>query len=220
MSATLLADHRKPALLLPEQTLSYSQLLGMAHGYGCFIPEESQRVLIFSENRSEWVYALYAAWGSGCTVVPVDYQSTADELAFIVGDCRPSVLFCSLERKPVVEEVLAQLDYQLQLLVFEALPPFEQQPEEAIEAADPERTALLIYTSGTTGNPKGVMLSFANLLANVEAVTLGTPIYNPEERIMMLLPLTPYLSPDGYVDHSPARSGPQWRSAQPSWLLT
>ncbi|MDD2466463.1 MAG: AMP-binding protein [Desulfobulbus sp.] len=189
MSATLLADHRKPALILPNQTISYAQLLNAAHGYGCLIPEETDRVLIFSENRPEWIYAFYAGWNSGCTVVPVDYQATADEVAFILIDCRPTVLFCSLERKPVLEEALARLDYQPQLLVFEALPSVEAQESAPIQAADPEQTALLIYTSGTTGSPKGVMLSFANLIANVEAVTIGTPIYNPAERVLMLLPL-------------------------------
>lgn len=189
MSATFLADHHKPALILPDQTLSYAQLLTMAHGYGCLIPEECERVLIFSENRPEWVYAFYATWSSGATVVPVDYQATVEEVAFILADCRPSVLFCSLERKSVLEAAVSLLDYQPQLLVFEALPPVEEQAAAAIQAPELERTALLIYTSGTTGSPKGVMLSFANLLANVEAVTIGTPIYSPAERVLMLLPL-------------------------------
>lgn len=189
MRATLLTDHRKAALILPDQTLSYAQLLAMAHGYGCLIPAEAERVLIFSENRAEWLYAFYAAWSSGCTVVPVDYQSTAEEVAFILRDCRPTVAFCSLERKAVLEEALACLDAPPQVLVFEALPLVEPQAAVPIEAANPAHTALLIYTSGTTGTPKGVMLSFANLLANVEAVTLGTPIYSARERVLMLLPL-------------------------------
>ncbi|MGD9949847.1 MAG: AMP-binding protein [Desulfobulbus sp.] len=189
MSATLLADHHKSALVLPEQTLSYGQLLSMAHGYEALIPEESERVLIFSENRPEWISAFYAAWDSDCTVVPVDYQATVDEVFFILNDCRPTVLFCSLERKPILVEALERLDYQPQLLVFEALPQVEPKKTGSIQAPDPEQTALLIYTSGTTGSPKGVMLSFANLLANVEAVTIGTPIYSPEDRVLMLLPL-------------------------------
>ena len=129
------------------------------------------------------------AWGKGCTVVPVDFQATAEEVAFIARDCRPQVFFCSQERKPVIEEVLAGLDYGPQLLVFEELSPVEHQESEPIAASNPQATALLIYTSGTTGTPKGVMLSFENLLANVEAVTIGAPIYAPDERVLMLLPL-------------------------------
>jgi long-chain acyl-CoA synthetase len=189
MSTTLLADHRKTALVLPDQSLTYVQLLVKASEYGSLIPEETERVLVFSENRPEWIYAFYAAWSSGCTVVPVDYQSTVDEVAFILRDCRPTVLFCSLERQPVLEEAVGTLDYQPLLLVFETLPPMGAHPAAPISVSDFDRTALLIYTSGTTGTPKGVMLSFANLLANVEAVTLGAPIYSREERILMLLPL-------------------------------
>ncbi len=189
MSATLLTDHRKAALILPDQTLSYAQLLSRAVGYGGLIPEETERVLIFSENRAEWLYAFYAAWGSGCTVVPVDYQATAEEVAFILRDCRPTVLFCSLERKAVLEEAIQALDKAPQLLVFETLPMLEDVSAEPILALDLDQTALLIYTSGTTGTPKGVMLSFENLLANIEAVTLGAPIYSAQERVLMLLPL-------------------------------
>ncbi len=185
----LLADHHKTALILPDHSYTYAQLLAMAHAYGQLIPDGTQRVLIFSENRPEWIHAFYGGWCKGCTVVPVDFQATAEEVTFIARDCRPQVFFCSQERKPVIEEVLAGLDYGPKLLVFEELSPVERQESEPIAASNPQATALLIYTSGTTGTPKGVMLSFENLLANVEAVTIGAPIYAPEERVLMLLPL-------------------------------
>ena len=185
----LLADHNKTALILPDRSYSYTELLAMARAYAHHIPDGTQRVLIFSENRPAWIHAFYAAWSKGCTVVPVDFQATAEEVAFIARDCRPQVFFCSQDRKPVVEEVLAMLDYAPQLHVFEQFHPMEQQEIEPIDSPDPQATALLIYTSGTTGTPKGVMLSFENLLANVEAVTIGAPIYAPDERVLMLLPL-------------------------------
>ncbi|MCU0370970.1 MAG: AMP-binding protein, partial [Bacteroidales bacterium] len=46
-----------------------------------------------------------------------------------------------------------------------------------------------MFTSGTTGSPKGVMLSFANLLANIRAVTEEVKIFNSERPVLMLLPL-------------------------------
>jgi long-chain acyl-CoA synthetase len=185
----LLADHQKTALILPDRSFSYAQLLSAARAYARHIPPGTERVLLFAENRVEWVQALYGAWSVGCAVVPVDFQATVEEVAFIVRDCRPQVLFCSQERKPLLDEALSGLDEVPLVLVFEVLPPVEETTVEPIDAADPQATALLIYTSGTTGTPKGVMLSFANLLANVEAVTMGTPIYNRDERVLMLLPL-------------------------------
>lgn len=185
----LLADHNKTALILPDRSLTYAQLLAGARGYAQLLPQGTERVLLFSENRAEWVHAFYGAWCHGSTVVPVDFQATAEEVAFIARDCRPQVLFCSQDRKAVAEEVLAGLDFTPRLLVFEELEMAAEAPAEPIKLADPQATALLIYTSGTTGTPKGVMLSFANLLANIEAVTIGAPIYHRDERVLMLLPL-------------------------------
>jgi len=185
----LLADHHKAALVLPDRSITFAQLLAAAHSYARLLPEGTERVLIFSENRAEWVYAFYAAWCNRSTVVPVDYLSTTAEVTFIAKDCRPQVFFCSQERKPLLMEVLAGLDYTPLLLVFEALPQPGDQAGNPIEAPDPQATALIIYTSGTTGTPKGVMLSFENLLANIDAVTIDTPIYSRDERVLMLLPL-------------------------------
>jgi len=185
----LLRDHQKNALILPDSTLTYAQLLQAAHEYAAFIPEEAERVLICSENRVEWVFAFYAAWSKGCTIVPVDFQSTAEEIAFIAGDCQPQVCFCSKEREPILIAALAEQTSTPTTIVFETISPQGEANTTSIECPDPDATALLIYTSGTTGTPKGVMLSFTNLLANVEAVTVGTPVYRTSDRVLMLLPL-------------------------------
>ena len=52
----------------------------------------------------------------------------------------------------------------------------------------PQDTAVLIYTSGTTGSPKGVMLSYENLKANIEAVSEHVPIFVHEQRLLAILP--------------------------------
>ena len=48
---------------------------------------------------------------------------------------------------------------------------------------------FIIYTSGTTGNPKGVMLSYKNVLFNIDAVSVSVPIFKEESNVMILLPL-------------------------------
>jgi long-chain acyl-CoA synthetase len=57
------------------------------------------------------------------------------------------------------------------------------------EIEDTDNTALILYTSGTTGKPKGVVLSFQNLLYNIKTFTETIRIYRPEDKILTLLPV-------------------------------
>ncbi len=190
-----LKNYKKTALKWKEQEISYADLLREAVCFSKLFSKTAERVLIFSENRPEWIYSFLGAWNNNCAVIPVDYLSTVEELTYIAKDCRPDVIFCSRERESVVRTVVEAIDYTPLVLVY----------EDVVETAETtagsdfveidfakeslNNTALVIYTSGTTGDPKGVMLSHENVMANVEAVSIGVPIYSIDERVMLLLPL-------------------------------
>lgn len=187
-----LHNYDKTALRYTDKEISYNDLLAQVTQYATLFDQVKGKVLICAENRPEWIYSFYSAWKNDCTVVPVDCFSTVEEINYIVNDCRPEVFFCSREREAIIKQVAEGLDYTPRILVFEELQltPEDTQPlQEDLSPSSLDDTALIIYTSGTTGSPKGVMLSYENILANVEAVSVGTPIITSVERVMMLLPL-------------------------------
>ena len=83
--------------------------------------------------------------------------------------------------------------------------------------AAPHEAALIQYTSGSTGAPKGVLLSHANLLANIRGIGLAIGI-RPDDRAVSWLPLYhdmgligSWLAPS--ITPSPSPSSPRWRSS-------
>jgi long-chain acyl-CoA synthetase len=192
----LLPTGSNPAIYWNASTISFDALHQAIDGCAVILDvAPGDRVALFAENRPEWVTAFYAAWRRDAIVVPIDYLSTADDVAFILGDCRPRVLVCSRTSEPVLRDAVAlataaHADYAPTLLLLDELPEPVTTPSEPMPMPDDEeRTALIIYTSGTTGVPKGVMLSFRNLMANALAVTRDVPIFRGDRPVLVLLPL-------------------------------
>jgi long-chain acyl-CoA synthetase len=133
--------------------------------------------------------ALYAIWKKGATVVPIDVMSSQEDVAYILQDSSPRVVFCSMEKHELIQRALKDAGERPEVLVFENLPVMQpgMEPVDFV-IDDPERTAFILYTSGTTGNPKGVMLSFKNLQTNLTAVCQDVRIFTSDDRIMILLP--------------------------------
>ncbi len=185
--------HDKPALILKQQTISYAQLFEKIHAYAAFFQATScAKAAIYSENRFEWVYALYAAWTNRCIVVPIDFMATADEVAYMLNDCAPEIIFCSREKERELRNALTSVSHAPTVVVFEDIADLAGRGgvnDGAALERDNNDTALIIYTSGTTGSPKGAMLSFDNLLANADGVSKDSPIYTPEQRALVFLPL-------------------------------
>ncbi|HQI41925.1 MAG: long-chain fatty acid--CoA ligase [Ignavibacteriales bacterium UTCHB2] len=173
-----------------DQKVNYNELIKNINFYSFLLPQNNlTKVAIFSENRFEWVYAFYSAWMKNAVAVPIDFMSSSEDVAFILNDCKPEVVFYSAGTKEVLEKAISQLNYEIEKINLDDIIINEASTFSNLPEPDPNATAVIIYTSGTTGSPKGVMLSYDNLLANIEAVTNDVNIYTSDDRLLVLLPL-------------------------------
>jgi long-chain acyl-CoA synthetase len=147
------------------------------------------RVALLSESRVEWVLADQGCIFAGAVSVPVYPTLTPSQVEYILKDCGARVLLISTRAKfEEVEMILSEGGAIEQVVIFEpgglrkaktfSLAELEQhgsalasqEPKlisELARAANPEDLATIIYTSGTTGEPKGVMLTHANMVSNL-----------------------------------------------------
>ena len=151
--------------------------LGLAQG---------DRVAILSENCLEWAMIDFAAISAGCVTVPIYPTLPASQAAYILRDAEARAAFVrgkeQLEKIAAVRGECPDLDFVIAAdgetegsVPFESLEAEDPEPS-AVEETERRRnelsqddTATLIYTSGTTGNPKGVILTHGNFLANMRS---------------------------------------------------
>ena len=177
------------AIVWKDDTYSYTDVLKHVDFYSTLFDKKTEKIAIFAENRPEWIFAFYAGWKNNTIVVPVDFLASAEEVAFILNDCQPTHIFYSRKTKPVLDEALESVKHKYSTLCFEDQKyNHEKYKADEIDSADVMKTAAIIYTSGTTGSPKGVMLSFDNILANVEAVSEVIPIFTSYRTVLSILP--------------------------------
>ena len=186
----MLKDRNKIALSYNGVQYTYTQLLQYAHIYSeAFMTNGAPaKVLICADNSPQWCFALYGALRSKAIVVPVDTQSTKNEIEYIINDCTPDVVFISDEKRELFETI----DTHGATLISPST--IDTSNVDNIEAQNipmglADDTIFIIYTSGTTGSPKGVMLSFKNVMFNVNAVSKAVPIFRENSNVMVLLPL-------------------------------
>ncbi len=186
----MIKDHKGIAIISGEREVSFSELL---RRISLFSKEgkhaAGERTLIFSENREGWIYAFYSVWANRGIAVPVDASSTVSDVSYIISDCKPVSAWVSRQKLETVQAAVKEAGQTLDIHIIDELETAPAGDEKAEIAYNEEDTALIIYTSGTTGSPKGVMLSFRNILVNIRAVSEEVPIFNTERRTLILLPL-------------------------------
>jgi len=191
LKAIINRDHLdKKYIITYNQNITGRDLLKYIQQFSLLINNQGiTKIGIYSENRLEWIYAFYAALQCNLIAVPVDYMASAEDVAYIIDDCQPEVLFISEAMQEAYAKVKQKSTYQPKIIVFEDHLPVADQPESDWTGPnDNNNTAVIIYTSGTTGSPKGVMLSYTNIIQNMIAV-IDAKIFHAESQTLILLPL-------------------------------
>jgi long-chain acyl-CoA synthetase len=143
------------------------------------------RVGVFAPNCPEWAVADFAILGLGAVSVPVYFHESTERLTYILKDSGARVVITAGEEQarkieacrqylPELEHVIAAApptDLLGAVLHYETLIATAGNDDIAAyrqnaENVKAEQLATIIYTSGTTGEPKGVMLTHANLTSN------------------------------------------------------
>jgi long-chain acyl-CoA synthetase len=165
------------------------------------------RVAILAANHPRWVAAYLGIIAAGRTAVPLDTAFRADEVKKLLIDSGASLLFCDVKHLPVAAEAVEGLGISLvmtsaaaeqNLTPTEASAPNLTADLDSIFADDPagfqpivpaeDDLAALLYTSGTTADPKGVMLTHANLVGEANSV-LAVMKIGPEDALLGILPM-------------------------------
>ena len=183
----------RTAIVTPDSEVSYAEMLANIRKYAQYVSmEKGAKTIVFAENCVEWIYRFFSIWQNRGIAIPVDASSTADDVAYIMNDAQPDAIWVSEQTEAVALEAIKKAGVNTVVLRMDdltGLRSHEMTKEEGISFEDSD-VCVILYTSGTTGFPKGVMLTFHNLLVNINAISSKeVPIFNKNSSTLILLPL-------------------------------
>src|SRR6202790_4240747 len=162
----------RPAVSSGATRLTFGELHGRVvrvaatlsrHGFAA-----GDRLALLLPNEVEYLELVFACAWLGVIAVPLNTRLSAVEIDHVLTDAGPH----GLVRHSTLPAPTVQVRWQ-RVLDKE---PLELQSNSCPEAIyDPDAVLALIYTSGTTGHPKGVMLTHAAALANVDHLNYWMP---------------------------------------------
>jgi long-chain acyl-CoA synthetase len=215
-SRFLLAAEGQPQVVALEmqrrdrlEQVTYAELRQTAATLGAWLRDSGQppgaRIAFLAANSPRWVAAYLGALAAGCIAVPLDTAFHADQVARLLRDSGSSLLFVDSQHLATARQAAHGLALEVALLEGSqaGTGPGAQAAQmlthvdEILAAgareftpfpAEPGSLAAILYTSGTTADPKGVMLTQANLVGEIEGA-LGIFKIGPGDAILGVLPL-------------------------------
>jgi long-chain acyl-CoA synthetase len=163
-------------------------------------------VVLYSENRPEWMMAYFGIIYNGLWAVPFDAKLTDLEVKNLINDCKAKIMITSKScydnicgvpelMKQIKEFIIFEDDRNMKKtdrkirtfaeVIEEGEKHFPKSKGHEVTESD---VASLIYTSGTTGNPKGVLLTHRNFTHQYSNLHHAIPMY-PEDTELSVLPL-------------------------------
>ncbi len=183
-------------------SFDFATLEGMAERVGAGLGQlgvgPSDRCAILADNDERWCAAYLGVMRIGAASVPLDTSYGPGQIRTILEDCGALVAFVSPRCLQPMREACAAMAVPPRLVLLSGagagvlgLEPMLEAPRPhglAPCPARPDDTAVILYTSGTTSDPKGVVLSHGNLMAERDAA-LQVVDLSERDSILGVLPL-------------------------------
>ena len=173
--------------------------------------EKGDKVALCAKNSARWGIAFFSANTYEAVVVPILADFHPDSVNSLVDHSESTVLFTDsdiwakldIEKMPQIKAVVSTADFKLLYAADEKISKandnlqniFDEKYPKGFSAADvsyptdnDKELAIINYTSGTTSAPKGVMLRYECISANVAFGQKRLPSY-PEDKIVSMLPM-------------------------------
>jgi fatty-acyl-CoA synthase len=163
------------------QRYTYAELNTRANRLANFLQDrlgvqKGDRVSVFAHNSVAYVDLFFGLAKIGAILAPLNWRLVARELAYIVNDSEPKVLFCGPAFADTLAEMRSDVDipHYISLEGAEIEGALSYEDELAVASdVEPKRpdleaddTYAILYTSGTTGRPKGAMIPHRQVLWN------------------------------------------------------
>ncbi|WP_022820034.1 AMP-binding protein [Fusobacterium russii] len=190
MSIRFLYDRQKTAVIYNEEKYSYKDVIRYVKFFANELKlKEGSKVAVMLENRPETIFALFSIWDKKSISINLDASYTAEQLAYVYNDSKPEYIFVSNKTKDVAEAAKEITGLNIILInVDDIIIDNDFKPEsETVDVNELSDVAVILYTSGTTGNPKGVMLTYENIMANINGVK-NVNLVTDSDTILAILP--------------------------------
>jgi len=179
---------------------SYAEISRAARGFAARLHaaglRKGDKIVFWSENRPEWIVAFWGCLLRGIVVVPIDYRASPDFLARVSRIVAARLVLVGQDVPPLQSPIDAPIWKLHELAWSFDSPPSALAQEPPPEPITRDDIAEIIFTSGATAEPKGVVITHRNVLANIVPVEReilkyrkwGKPFF--PLRFLNLLPLS------------------------------
>jgi long-chain acyl-CoA synthetase len=171
-----------------------------------------ENIGVFSQNSVQYIFTDFGAFGIRAVTIPFYATSSEEQIQYVINDASIRILFVgeqeqydkarrvqalcpSLERIIIYDQSVIRANHDTTSIYFSDFLkmaddyPRQTEVETLWKQANEEDLANILYTSGTSGDSKGVMLTYSQFHAAIEANDKCVPV-GESDRVITFLPIT------------------------------